>query len=257
MTRYDSNDLSPPSLNEEDMIDFANDALEVEDRIAVARVLSKMPNEAAQTFGHMADKEELLLALGLLKRMDDYPTIPAPLPPASTRKRGVSRQMGLGLSCVAALLVGLIATTGTPIGNSIPSRIVEDALQANVLAQLRLEMETMDEDTMVDLAEIRHLAGLVVPEHPKEWTLRDTQVLPADDGVSVVQSFHTGNDGLVTLYVAHGGNPAPQSPSRLSVEQGQGAWFRHGGLEYVLIGREANAPLDDEATLLMASFSAT
>ena len=73
------------------MLDFANDTLDVEDRITVARVLADQPQAAAETFRHIAEREELLLALGLRKVLDDYPTLPGPLPsrwPRSSLWRG-------------------------------------------------------------------------------------------------------------------------------------------------------------------------
>lgn len=261
----DTHSLKHASVNETDMLDLANDALEIEDRIAVARILSKMPNEAAETLGYIADRDELLLALGLRQRMDDYPSLPEPLPAtpfdyqampdAKTAKGRRGFRFGFGVSLAAFAAVGILALmsfNAVPRGNEI---LLKNALQANDIAQMRLTMVSMDEDLMVDSDEIQRVAGLTLPDHPSAWILRDTQVIPSQDGVSVLRTFETGEDGLVTLYIVRGMYDAPQMPSRIALAGGQGAWFHHDGAEYVLIGRQARAPLDDDAALLLASFT--
>ncbi|RPE72189.1 hypothetical protein EDD53_1338 [Pacificibacter maritimus] len=253
------------SVNETDMLDFANDALEIEERIAVARILSKMPNEAADTLGYIADRDELLLALGLRQRMDDYPSLPESLPPASfddqamfnahiaKGRRGFKSRLGVSLATFAAVgFFALMGLNAVPRGSEV---LLKSALQANDLAQMRLTMLTMDEDLVVDSDEIQRVAGLTLPDHPSAWVLRDTQLIPSQDGVSVLRTFETGEDGLVTLYIVRGTHDAPQLPSRIALADGQGAWFHHEGAEYVLIGRQARAPLDDDAALLLASFA--
>lgn len=239
------------------MLDFANDTLDVEDRITVARVLADQPQAAAETFRHIAEREELLLALGLRKVLDDYPTLPGPLPTAPEPKAFSKMAVGFGFGISLASVVLVAGLTLLPFGTSprAGDDLIGEALRANALAELRLNMVSMDEDTSVDLAEIKRLAGLSLPGHPATWVLRDTQVIPSDSGASVLMTFDAGADGMVTLYVAQAQDDAPHAPSRLTLADGRGAWFRHGGADYVLIGRQARDPLDDDATQLMASFT--
>lgn len=240
--------IAPPS--EEQMLDFANDALEPVERIALARLLSRLPEAAARTLGHVADRDELLLALGVAGRRSQDPTLPPPLPETGHRpQRAPRRKVGFGLAGVAlASACGLWLVLG-------PSArpVIDDALRANDVAQLRLEMASMDEDPVVDRAEVLKLAGLALPDRLTGWRLLDTQVLASDAGASVVMSFDAGVDGLVTLYVAPGSS-APVTPSDITLPEGRAAWFRHGGTDYVLIGRTAHDPLDDEAQRLKATF---
>lgn len=249
----------PDAVRQDLMLDFANDTLDVEDRITVARVLADQPDAAAETFRHIAEREELLLALGLRKQLHDYPSLPEPLPTAAEPKAFSKSAMGYGFGITlasVALVAGLalLPFAGTPRASDT---LIGDALRANALAELRLQMVSMDEDTSVDLAEIKRLAGLSLPGHPATWVLRDTQVIPSDSGASVLMTFDAGADGMVTLYVSQAQDGAPQAPSRLTLADGKGAWFRHGGADYVLIGRQARDPLDDDATQLMASFTPT
>ncbi|MGJ8547262.1 MAG: hypothetical protein ACSHWZ_17595 [Sulfitobacter sp.] len=241
-------------LNDEALIDFANNALEVEDRITMARVLSEMPIEAAQTFGFMADRDELLLALGLLNKPDGYPKAPAPLPEIGGAEPKGRNRLPFGSPLMALLLVLGISVFAFQGSRNTSDSLMSDALQANSLAHMRLNMKSMDEDTAVDPYEIQRLAGITLPQHPATWVVRDTQVIPSGVGVSLLRTYEIGADGVVTLYIARGDNTAPQTPSRLDLKEGQAAWFRHEGAEYVLIGRQARAPLDDEAALLLASF---
>jgi len=257
-----TNRMSPQdedAVRREMMLDFANDTLDTSGRITVARVLAEHPDAAAETFRHIAEREELLLALGLRKRLDDYPSLPVPLPKSAPSRPFGKSLAGFGFGITLASVAVAAGLMLLPHGGAprAADTLIGAALRANALAELRLNIASMEEDTSVDVSEIKRFAGLTLPGHPESWVLRDTQVIPSDTGASVLMTFDTGSDGMVTLYVAQARDDAPQAPSRLSLEDGKGAWFRHGGADYVLIGRQARDPLDDEAIGLMSSFTPT
>lgn len=245
------------AVSQELMLDFANDTMDVEGRITVARKLADHPAAAAETFRHIAEREELLLALGLRKRFEDYPSLPAPLPKAPVSKvfSRTAVGVGLGITLASVALVASLSMLPSVIRPGATDTLITEALRANELAELRLNMVSMDEDAAVDLSEIKSFVGLSLPGHPANWVLRDTQVIPSDTGASVFMTFDAGTDGMITLYAAQADERGAQAPSRLTLADGEGAWFRHDGADYVLIGRDARDPLDDDATRLLASFT--
>lgn len=232
------------ALDEDQILDFVNHAASAEERIEIARQLATDPRTAASTMERIAEREELVLALGLRQELAMLPTLPDPV---RSRGFGAGRMVFVATVALAALGVGVTAFRTTPLDT------LAGAMAADDTTRLRLELASVDEDVTIDAGEITASTGIRLPSLPGTWRVVDAQVYPSTQGASVVLTAQVPGEGLVTLYAIHSGDDRDLEPEPIWDEAGQAARFREGGVEYVLFGRQAIEPLDDEAAVLLAS----
>ena len=188
-------------LDEETLVDFVNHAAPPERRVAVARALSERPEVAARTFAEIADREELVLALGLRQELSLLPTLAEPVRPVPVRRLPYAGVV------VAGLALGLVlGAGGVGLFGARPD-LVASALAADETTRLRLDMASVDEDASVDGAEIAALTGIDIPAPIAGWQVIDAQVYPSDFGAAVVMAVDVPGEGMLTLFAVQTGGP--------------------------------------------------
>ncbi|MEC7762536.1 MAG: hypothetical protein VX874_11570 [Pseudomonadota bacterium] len=232
------------ALGEDQILDFVNHAASTEERIEIARHLSTDPRAAARTMSQIADREELVLALGLRQELAMLPSLPEPV---TSRRVGAGRMLFVASVALAAFGIGSVAFQSQPFDALASAKAADDT------TRLRLELASVNEDIDIDAAEISASTGIRLPALPDTWRIVDAQVYPSTQGASVVLTAEVPQEGLVTLYAIKSGEDRDLDPEAIWDEAGQAARFREGGVEYVLFGRQAIEPLDDEAAVLLAS----
>lgn len=240
-------------VNRDDLDAYVDNQLDPWQRVAVEEWLASHPADAAQVMSGIHHRNQLRLALSMPA------TAPDDLRTARRLDRAIARRwLGLGLpsAAIAATLAALWLALG-PVGlregiaSTPPPAFVKSALAARDASDLRLAMLSQPEAPDVDLAEIRALTGLVMPQLPADWVALDVQVFPSLQGPGVEMILNTPEHGRLSLFVvrAGGGDGAGMT---LAGETGI-AWFTHDGVAHVLGAREDPARLADTAGHLLGS----
>lgn len=235
----------------DDLVAYVDDQLDPHRRIAVEGHLARNPQLAAEVMGDLRLRDELRLALALSE--------PRATPATTQAARRLARAMGQDrltrrlarMAAVVALFgLGWLAhqglgplSIGTINASERPPAFVEAALAAHATSRLRIEMTSQPEVPEFDPAEIRAATGIVLPEVPADWSVRDVQVFPSPQGPSVEMSLDAAELGAVSLFAVRPGNFTVLQP-RSAVRAGTTvAWFQIGEVAHVLVSTGA----EDEA----------
>lgn len=197
-------------VTEADLHAYVDEALDLPRRIEVEDHLARSPAIAARIMADLRARDGLRAALAgpagalpertlaLVRRLD----------------RGLAwRRIGQRLRRVAAVAVlvaaGWLAHSQDGLsgaeGAATPS-FVEDALQARQALLVRTRMVSQ-RTAPYDPAEIRAATGIVMPDLPADWRVRDVQVFPSRRGEGIEMAIDAGALGPVSLFAA----PAPGS----------------------------------------------
>lgn len=271
----------PPT--EADLIDYANDALPLARRVEVAAWLADHPDQTLDVFGDLRRRDELRLALALPPPADGQPAagrergpeprVPSPREPGRharrahehalrrARRNPLQRWLMRGGGVLACAGLAWLMTEGPdgPFGifdsaaDAAPP-FIDLALDAHDNSRLRQAMRSQLESPRFDAAEIRRATGIELPEVPAGWTVSDVQIYPSPYGPSLEMALYSPGNGFLSLFAVRTGDGSDSGPPEpRAIDGALMASFELDGTSYVLIGRDAPAPLDDEARTLYAS----
>ncbi len=210
-------------------------------RLEVEDYLSRHPRAAAQVMQDLHLCHELRLALTPATGATEGQRTAALRLSRVFRRDARLRRM-LRLTPAAALLaMGWLAEQGLglfPAGQpgsvTLPPPVVS-ALSARDASTIRLAMLSQPETGHIDPEEMRSATGILLPDYPGDWQLRDAQVFPSPQGPGVEVMFDTPDMGRVSHFAVPGGSfdmipPQGQARGAQSV-----AWFQTGRTAHVLI----------------------
>ncbi len=225
-------------ITQHDLSAYVDDQLDPWQRIAVEEWLAQHPHEAAAVMADLRLRDEL---------RQIFPPLPLPrdvrLAGAVGRRSTMRKLAPWGLAASVCLAVWLMfGPVGLQQGIAAPPppSFVEAALSARDASELRLAMISQPEVLHYDATEMRALTGIVIPQVPDTWAMRDVQVFPSPEGPGVAMVFDTPLHGRMSVFIVR----ALDEPPELGSTRQQGldiAWFAHHGVFYVLAG---NGPVE-------------
>jgi anti-sigma factor RsiW len=117
-------------------------------------------------------------------------------------------------------------------------------------ASLRASMVSQPEVPDYDPVELRAATGIVMPELPAEWVVRDVQVFPSRFGPSVEMAIATESFGLVSLFAVRPGTFDVVRPTIAGASDTSTAFFQIGEVAYALVASGDGRKLDSAAERL-------
>lgn len=205
---------------------------------AITDYLSRRPDRAAALFADMRDTAELRLAL-CSPGDPASPRLVAAARRLQGRLRG-QRLMRRAAPIAAAVVLFAAGWAGhalwqSPRETGAPP-LVEAALDAQAALELRHWMTSQPESLDLDTQEIVAALGIDLPALPKEWILRDVQIVatPQRPGVAIIAD--APELGRILL-MAVPRNPADTAPPPTAFEyRGRTvALFERGRSAFVLV----------------------
>ncbi|WP_435170942.1 anti-sigma factor family protein [Falsirhodobacter sp. 1013] len=232
----------------EDLTAYVDDQLDPWQKVAVEDWLARHPKEAAGVMADLRLRNELRLAVPVAQGPDDQRLARAHL-------RARRRQWMTRAGSVTALAASMLLAVGIVIGPfgihegiaaSPPPTFVQGALSARDASVLRLAMVSAPEVLHVDRLELRAMTGIVVPDVPETWVVRDVQIFPSPEGPGVEMVFDTPLHGRMSMFSVRSSEEARYSGSLQRGSLGV-AWFRKNDVVYILSGPGSATTLDTTA----------
>lgn len=238
-----SHDVTP-----DDLTAYVDDQLDPWQRVAVENWLALHPGQAAAVMADLRLRNELRLAVPLAPRPDDKDLARAHL-------RAQRRQWMTRAGSVTALAASVLLAVGIAVGPfgvhegiaaSPPPAFVQGALSARDASVLRLAMVSAPEVLHVDPLELRAMTGIVVPEVPATWVVRDVQIFPSPEGPGVEMVFDTPLHGRMSMFSVRSSEETRHTGTSQRGDLAV-AWFRKNDVVYILSGPGPVAVLDTTA----------
>jgi anti-sigma factor RsiW len=241
-----------------DLDAYVDDQLQPSRRIEVEAYLSARQEIAARVMADLRARDELRLALAS--------TQGAPKPATSTAARKLARGLArhrhmklLQRAASVALLVaggwlahaaiGPISVTEV-VASTPPPAFVGDALRAHNTTLVRAAMVSQPEIAAYDEAEIRAATGIVMPDLPDGWKVRDAQIYPSQFGPSVELAVETERLGVMSLFAVRPGDFNVIEVTIDASAENSAAYWQIGEVAYALIGKADSHELDRAADRL-------
>lgn len=237
--------MTGDDIDRDELSAYVDNELPPDRRVAVEAWLARHPFEAANVMADLRLGGELRLAMA---------PVALPADASMSGRHRMRRLAPYGLVASVALAVGVMLG---PLGlhESIaaqrPPAFVEGALSARDASELRLAMISAPESLHFDRAEIRAMTGIIIPEPPSEWTLRDVQIFPSPEGPGVEMVYDTPLHGRMSMFIVHAPEDTPAGGS-LQTAALAVVWFSRNGVVYVLSGTGAAARLSQTGAALEA-----
>ena len=237
---------------------YVDDQLDAARRIEVEAFLSGRPEIAARIMADLRLRDELRLALSGSRGMARPSTTDA----ARRLQGGLQRGRVLRLFQRAAAIglfigAGWFAhagfgplSVGEVIASTPPPAYVEDAIRAHATTLVRAGMRSLPATATYDAAEIRAATGIVMPDVPDGWQIRDVQLYPSQFGPSVELAIDAGELGSLSLFAERPGvfNVVPVTQS--ATAEADAAYWQIGDVAYALVGASGSTNLDRAAVRL-------
>src|SRR3546814_14547587 len=83
-----------------------------------------------------------------------------------------------------------------------------------------------------------------MPKLPRDWRVRDVQILPSDEGLAVQVMVSNGQGEVMSLFAVRADMDAPVNPDVVSAGGDSIAYWQEGDLAYALTGDASEAGLD-------------
>lgn len=224
---------------------FAEGQLDPARRYEVAGWLAAHPAEAARTMADLHLSEGLRLALA------GPATSPPPTMLASARRleRTLARRRALRRLWPAAAAVAMFALGWTGHALMTPpalAPVIAAAIEAEATLAARHAMVSQPETAQIDTAEIAARLGVILPNLPQGWRIRDVQVVPGAGRPGVAVALTTPDMGDILLYSVALDQDGPDLAPDAFQQDGRAlAVFEKGQTAYVLV--DASAPMADLA----------
>ncbi len=245
-------------ITENDLAAYVDDELNALRRLDVEAHLARHPEDAARVMADMRDRDAL---------REIFASVPGPGPERlRTSARRLDRSLawqrvGARMRRAAAIvvLVGAgwlahteIGTFGVPdtYAATIEPSLVEEAQQARRAVAIRAKTQSQRAVPTYDRADLEAATGLVLPELPNGWSVRDVQLFPARDGLGVEVAIDAGPLGDLSFFATRkpDGRAGSDTPTRSS--DGATAYWRAGQTAYALSGGGEGADLTAAARLV-------
>ncbi|MCJ2034131.1 anti-sigma factor family protein [Methylobacterium sp. J-068] len=246
-------------ITETDLTAYVDGQLDGLRRLDVEAHLARQPETAALIMAELHGRDALRQA---------FAALPGPGP---ERNRAAARRLDRTLAwrrfgdrlrraAVIALLVGtgwLAHSDGPFLGvadtfaSPVDPALVADARHAREVAQVRARIAS--QRTVVasyDRDGIAAATGIALPDLPKDWTVRDVQIVPARNGAGVEVMIDAGDLGEVSLFATRG-SETDAAPSLItSPGDGETAYWTAARTAYALSGGRDHAGIEDAARRL-------
>jgi anti-sigma factor RsiW len=241
-----------------DLQAYVEDQLPMQRRIEVEAHLCRNPREAMRVIADLRVRDELRLAFADTSGMARIGTSDAArrLDRALGRDR-LFRRLRRVAAMVALLGTGWLAHAefGPSLvrdvaASTMPPPYVADALRSHRTALLRADMASQRQAHRLDAAEIRGATAIVVPDLPKDWTVRDVQIFPSSLGPSVEMTLDTGRLGTASLFAVRPGTFDVAAPKLADESDLSAAYWQIGDVAYALVAKGADAEIGAAAETL-------
>ncbi|MGG7519365.1 anti-sigma factor family protein [Allorhizobium undicola] len=236
-------------IQEFDLHAYVDDQLGVGRRIEVEAYLSEHPEQAARVMGDLRLRDELRLALAAEGS--------APRPQtreAARRLERVLRMQGsaLFLRRAAAVLLfvagGWVAhsafnvfSAGEVVASVPPPAFVDEAVKAHETSLLRESVGKLGDRPVFSAADIRSATGIVLPDMPGRWSVRDSQIFPSHYGPSVEMIVQPAGEAQMSLFAVRPGNFSVQPVMLRHSEKTNAAYWQIGEVGYALVSNDRRA----------------
>ncbi|MBN9530672.1 MAG: anti-sigma factor [Alphaproteobacteria bacterium] len=248
-------------ISEFDLHAYVDDQLDPARRIEVEDFLARHPARAAEVMADLRSRDALRLAM------------PAPASPAPELTVAAGRRLARALAgqrlfarfrrvaAVAAFLaIGWFAHAELAplgVGNSIaspkPPAFVDDALMSHRTAQLRAGLHSFHAVVDYDREELGTATGIALPDLPRDWTIRDVQLVPASSGPSVEVELAAGRAGSMSLYAVRSDAFRVINPTPLRKGDEAVVYWQMGEHAYALTGGSTAAETIAQAAEQLAA----
>ncbi|WP_334174860.1 anti-sigma factor [Pseudoxanthobacter sp.] len=258
--------MSDP-ISDDDLMAYVDDQLSPVRRTEVEDHLSRHPAMAARVMADLKIRGALRLALGAAPKVQAIATGNA----ARRLQRGLDgdrlrRRLARAGGIAALVALGWFAHSQSgPMGvtsvvaSALPPPFVEDAVRAHRTSEVRQAMPSQPSLAAYDAADIRAATGIVMPQLPRGWRVRDVQVFPSAFGPSVEMSLVADDLGPVSLFAVRPGK-FDVVPATVTRHEGlSAAHWQMGEVAYALVagGAEPTGAQDrhlgEAARMLAAS----
>src|SRR3546814_14802489 len=88
----------------------------------------------------------------------------------------------------------------------------------------------------LDVAGVGWATQINVPKLPRDWRVRDVQILPSDEGLAVQVMVSNGQGEVMSLFAVRADMDAPVNPDVVSEGGDSIAYWQEGDLAYALTG---------------------
>ena len=143
------------------------------------------------------------------------------------------------------------------VGNSIaspkPPAFVDDALMSHRTAQLRAGLHSFHAVVDYDREELGTATGIALPDLPRDWTIRDVQLVPASSGPSVEVELAAGRAGSMSLYAVRSDAFRVINPTPLRKGDEAVVYWQMGEHAYALTGGSTAAETIAQAAEQLAA----
>ena len=98
-------------------------------------------------------------------------------------------------------------------------------------------MASQVESAKLDDAEIRRSTGIVLPQLPANWQVRDVQLFPTADSPAIAIALTTEKGEQLSLFADRAETPAEGQPLIAERRDGTVAYWEAGDMAYALTGK--------------------
>ncbi|MGY2049868.1 anti-sigma factor family protein [Methylobacterium sp. JK268] len=249
-------------ITEHDLNAYVDGQLDLARRIEVEGHLAARPDIAAQVMADLRTRDALSAAFAPARPNLHPGPVPERIAAAARRlDRALAwRRIGQRFqrAAVVAFLVGagwlMHAETG---GFGVPETIasthsppfVADAIQARQAAQLRARVASLRPSPAYDRSGVEAATGIRLPDLPRDWHVRDLQIVPTRSGAGVEVAIEAAALGPVALFATQTADDealareTSREPEAVTVywKAGRTAYALSGGSDEPALGRAAES----------------
>ncbi|OAH46125.1 hypothetical protein AX777_10160 [Sphingobium yanoikuyae] len=117
------------------------------------------------------------------------------------------------------------------------STFLDEAAASRRAGLLRQQMASQVESAKLDDAEIRRSTGIVLPQLPANWQVRDVQLFPTADSPAIAIALTTEKGEQLSLFADRAETPAEGQPLIAERRDGTVAYWEAGDMAYALTGK--------------------
>jgi anti-sigma factor RsiW len=245
------------TISDADLNAYVDGQLDLQRRMEIEEFLSLHPSEAARAMAQLKSRSALRTAMR------------AQTPAATARTQGAARRLTgvlrrhvlftrLRPVAVAAAFTVVGLCGGLMIDNWAPgpSQVyLAEAAKARETSLVRAGIASIPEASHYNSQELSVATGLVLPNLPASWRVKDVQVYPSDFGTSIEMNIATDRYGEISLFAARPGDLPGDGHELTSVDERSGellttTYWQIDDMAYALVSADPHADLSAAATTL-------